>query len=50
MFLAKVCQHYFSPDCLEERWTNPRNKSVEPRIIRAIAAGHDHPTPVGCTD
>ncbi|XP_039305920.1 THAP domain-containing protein 1-like [Solenopsis invicta] len=39
MKYAKVCQHHFSPDCMEERWTKPQKKNVEPRIIVRLKAG-----------
>ncbi|XP_018400046.1 PREDICTED: THAP domain-containing protein 5-like [Cyphomyrmex costatus] len=36
---AKVCQHHFSPDCLEERWTKLRNKDTKSRNIVRLKIG-----------
>ncbi|KYM93389.1 hypothetical protein ALC62_16012 [Cyphomyrmex costatus] len=35
---AAVCEKHFTPDCIEERWTQQRSKN-QPRVIRKLKKG-----------
>ncbi|XP_011883397.1 PREDICTED: THAP domain-containing protein 1-like [Vollenhovia emeryi] len=36
---AAICEMHFTPDCFENKLTQPRSQHVEPRMIRRLKKG-----------